>query len=590
MRSQSKIIIVIAFFAIFVATSLFAQQSNRQKKDSLWRLIPDAEGKEKLKHYKNLSLLYFPEVVDDSKMDTLITILEEGNEEAKRQGNISLQGGFTGTLLAALRNKGMYDEVIRRAPGYMDNMEKVNTPEVWYFYYSMYDLLFNAHLYKGDYPTALSVAERMYADAQARDNKFGMGTALRSLAGVYDKQFRKEEEEKYIRQCIELLKDDDEWLSMLTGVYFRLCECLRLQDRTDEALQAAGEYEKTIRRYEEHTKSPQPTSWNNLYKAYLGIYLERGDFDNAEIYCDKVESMDKGADVRLMVFNARARIFNGRGQYDKALEMADSAMDFTRTAIEENAVRGIKMMILANTDRSEELYRLAEKAQAVNDSIRDLEFNRQLDELRTVYEVDKLTAEKERHRNYFLFAAGGCLLLIIVLGIWIRYSRVVTLKNRSLVRQIREQDFMDAELERERAKSRRLQSLLSPDAYSPSENDRRDEMFLRLTQIMQEKQIYTDLEISRKTIADMLGTNEHYLHECIRENTDMSFFEYITSLRLLHARKLLVEKKENLTIDAIAFESGFNSRSAFYRVFRKKYELSPDEFRKLARKNDLTIN
>jgi AraC-like DNA-binding protein len=105
---------------------------------------------------------------------------------------------------------------------------------------------------------------------------------------------------------------------------------------------------------------------------------------------------------------------------------------------------------------------------------------------------------------------------------------------------------------------------------------------------MQEKQIYTDHKISRKTIADMLGTNEHYLYECIRGYTNMSFSEYITSLRLLHARKLLVEKKkENMTVDAIAFESGFNSRSAFYRVFRKKHELSPDEFRKSNREKNI---
>jgi transcriptional regulator GlxA family with amidase domain len=63
----------------------------------------------------------------------------------------------------------------------------------------------------------------------------------------------------------------------------------------------------------------------------------------------------------------------------------------------------------------------------------------------------------------------------------------------------------------------------------------------------------------------------------------MGFSEYVNSVRLLHARELLTQSGKHDTIDAVAMDSGFNSRTTFYRLFRTQYGLSPDEFRKLTR-------
>ena len=54
--------------------------------------------------------------------------------------------------------------------------------------------------------------------------------------------------------------------------------------------------------------------------------------------------------------------------------------------------------------------------------------------------------------------------------------------------------------------------------------------------------------------------------------------EYVSDLRLNYAAGLL--KNSNLAVSEICFVSGFNNISHFYTVFRKKFDLTPREYRK----------
>lgn len=55
--------------------------------------------------------------------------------------------------------------------------------------------------------------------------------------------------------------------------------------------------------------------------------------------------------------------------------------------------------------------------------------------------------------------------------------------------------------------------------------------------------------------------------------------DYINRLKVEYSIKLMSEKP-NLSIDAIAEESNFTSRSTFYRVFQKICGMSPAQYQK----------
>jgi AraC-like DNA-binding protein len=58
--------------------------------------------------------------------------------------------------------------------------------------------------------------------------------------------------------------------------------------------------------------------------------------------------------------------------------------------------------------------------------------------------------------------------------------------------------------------------------------------------------------------------------------------EYIHAIQLEEAKQML-ENHHELNIETIAEGCGFNSRITFYRLFRERYQMSPRDYRKMAK-------
>ena len=55
-----------------------------------------------------------------------------------------------------------------------------------------------------------------------------------------------------------------------------------------------------------------------------------------------------------------------------------------------------------------------------------------------------------------------------------------------------------------------------------------------------------------------------------------SFFDYVNSYRIEHSKQLISENK--LPIIEVAFASGFNAKSSFYKAFKMKTGQTPKQF------------
>ena len=65
------------------------------------------------------------------------------------------------------------------------------------------------------------------------------------------------------------------------------------------------------------------------------------------------------------------------------------------------------------------------------------------------------------------------------------------------------------------------------------------------------------------------------INKIVKNMSSFTFLEYITGLRLKKAEELLATS--NLSAEKIAFISGFNHYSTFYRAYKKKYGITPKD-------------
>ena len=94
--------------------------------------------------------------------------------------------------------------------------------------------------------------------------------------------------------------------------------------------------------------------------------------------------------------------------------------------------------------------------------------------------------------------------------------------------------------------------------------------------------IYTDSELDRSRLAQLLGTNEHYITDAISACTNgKSVNSFLNEYRLRYAAHLLSTTTNSVTLIA---ELSCFSRSSFFRVFSDTYGMSPSDYRQVANK------
>jgi AraC-like DNA-binding protein len=103
----------------------------------------------------------------------------------------------------------------------------------------------------------------------------------------------------------------------------------------------------------------------------------------------------------------------------------------------------------------------------------------------------------------------------------------------------------------------------------------------QIKQCMEKDKEYTNPLVSQPYISKKLGIPVHHISQVINEKLNQSFFEMIASYRMEEAKSLLQDSNhDHLTIEDLADEVGYNSKSAFNRSFKKHTGLTPSEYKK----------
>lgn len=105
-----------------------------------------------------------------------------------------------------------------------------------------------------------------------------------------------------------------------------------------------------------------------------------------------------------------------------------------------------------------------------------------------------------------------------------------------------------------------------------------EEQFQIIGQEMEENRHYLDPDLTLPVLAEKTSFFRNELSEIINSCSGTSFYHFVNSYRIEYFKTLLTETG-NSNILELAYESGFNSKSAFYSAFKQITGITPRQYK-----------
>lgn len=253
-----------------------------------------------------------------------------------------------------------------------------------------------------------------------------------------------------------------------------------------------------------------------------------------------------------------------------------------------------------------------ERRMTLSDTIfRDQRYS-QIRDLNVAYEMQNanmklLHSENKRHTIMValvvtLFAMVIIFVLVLVL---INKNRRLNISNHDLYRRngeimrmndnerkLRteyEQRIAECEREIKILTEKDVQSVESKQSSDAMDEAVRQSLLEKINNVLDDVSEISKNEFSIGRLSKLVSSNSHYVSQVINETYGKNFSTVLGEARVRQACKRLgdIEAYGNLTIEAIAGELGFKSRSNFVTVFKKITGLTPSEYKKISRETFL---
>lgn len=291
--------------------------------------------------------------------------------------------------------------------------------------------------------------------------------------------------------------------------------------------------------------------------------LEIGDYHSVLRHCNdyllKIDKNDSLNIIYLRTLYQASKAYNVLGQYGNAYNALLKAYD-------------IRNQMRVNRGRNQ-IFDLTDVTNAVSRE----------------YELEKAACHvKIQHRIIIGLVCLMVFLLMLFAGLW-RVLTVIKRKNFKMAELILELDDQRNAL---LAKSSLLHSEVEEDtgegdlleeeeAGVPDGVSKEDEtLYLAFDRQVKEQKLYLDYQLTRDDYALLMGVDRNRFASILKQFTSGGNLSiYLNGLRLEYSVTLF-RNHPDWSISKVAVESALPSLSTFYRLFKDKYGISPNSFRK----------
>lgn len=115
--------------------------------------------------------------------------------------------------------------------------------------------------------------------------------------------------------------------------------------------------------------------------------------------------------------------------------------------------------------------------------------------------------------------------------------------------------------------------------YAKTDPLEKDKIVRRLTHVMENEKLFLHEALTLTLLAERLEVNPNMVSFILNQVIKRSFHDYVNDYRIDEVKRRMADPRyDHLKLIEIAYESGFNSKATFNRVFKKSVGSSPSAY------------
>ncbi len=295
-----------------------------------------------------------------------------------------------------------------------------------------------------------------------------------------------------------------------------------------------------------------------------------------------------------------SKLYSETGRKAQALKLAEEAVKI------ENTQRPLKYLsngylLLAQTyadmHEKEKSVQYFQKYIVVNDSVFNMEINKQIAEIRTKFEIEKAEAQLllsgqtiqiqqleilKKRKTITAVAVSLILTFLLSIVLFLLYRQ----KNKLYLALVEHNVYLaKADIEKEQHHTMNIDTVNKEHSSENKDENLRTELIPAIEKLMLEDKPFTQKQFAINDMAQLLNTNRNYLSQIINDYYHTNFNNYINDLRIKESRKMLINSQfKHYSIEGVGEAVGFHSKATFNTSFKKFTGVTPSFYKENADK------
>lgn len=343
--------------------------------------------------------------------------------------------------------------------------------------------------------------------------------------------------------------------------------------------EAALQYAKQVRDLAQKlgNRSAELTAINHISNSYYKL----GQFNKAIEIAQEALTFEE---MKLPT-KAKAWVLLSLGEAHEKLEHYTEAETYLNEALQIALDKNILEIKMLCYQKLMAVYQFQNKTEALTETERlyaetKIEvLNNQKEGANDALKAEIITKEKEQEKyeksisalikkNKTIITVG--LFIVVVLLIILLYRR----KGIGQETKANWQESVSVQPEAQKTESYKNSALSATDRAMYKQ---------QLEQVMAQDKPYLKDTFSQAELAETLKISTHYLSEVLHYEFQQNFYALVNQYRVDYSKALLVNPEyKDAKMLAIAYESGFKSKTTFYRVFKSLVGVTPLEYKNKA--------